>query len=204
MPDTPPMHECVTSPRCPHRERLPGAPRFADVQTRMNCAFHGRSPLRLRRISLGQSVKEPAMSMIRDLRAAVRPVPAQGQHVVRLRPTHPRPRRATRAVVDCAVYRDGAGATASRITPAARRCAGCARDGGFVWIGLHEPTEAEFAGIAERVRAAPAGRRGRRPGPPAAQAGAVRRHAVHRLQDHPLRRARPNSPPPARWWRPAR
>ncbi|CAK7281195.1 hypothetical protein SGPA1_11988 [Streptomyces misionensis JCM 4497] len=41
------------------------------------------------------------------------------------------------------------------------------------------------------VRAAPAGRRGRGAGAPAAQAGAVRRLPLHRLQDHPLRRARP-------------
>ena len=31
---------------------------------------------------------------------------------------------------------------------ACRRSVRCGEDGGFAWIGLHEPTEAEFAGIA--------------------------------------------------------
>ena len=47
--------------------------------------------------------------------------------------------------------------------------------GGFVWLGLYEPTEAELDAIAARLRAAPAGRRGRRLRPPAAQARALRR-----------------------------
>jgi magnesium transporter len=52
------------------------------------------------------------------------------------------------AVVDCAVYRDGARVhTPAPLTPheAMRQVR---RDGGFVWIGLHEPTESEFSGIA--------------------------------------------------------
>ncbi|WTW97163.1 magnesium/cobalt transporter CorA [Streptomycetaceae bacterium NBC_01309] len=85
------------------------------------------------------------MSMIRDLRAAVRP------HAVRRTPllTALQDPVDGDCVVDCAVYRDG------------RRQSGCAgpeaaihdvhtRGDGFVWIGLHEPTAAQLAGIAER------------------------------------------------------
>jgi magnesium transporter len=86
------------------------------------------------------------MSMIRDLRAAVRPRPSlrkdSGSYDTTRDPGTPS------AVVDCAVYRDGARVvTQDQLTPhAAMRQV--RRDGGFVWIGLHEPTEAEFAGIA--------------------------------------------------------
>ncbi|MER5598555.1 magnesium and cobalt transport protein CorA [Streptomyces sp. NPDC002265] len=97
------------------------------------------------------------MSMIRELRAAVRPsrvsLRKDGVHKDSPRldggaydttrdPSTPS------AVVDCAVYRDGARvATAAPLTPhEAMRLV--RRDGGFVWIGLHEPTESEFAGIA--------------------------------------------------------
>ncbi|MEW2294449.1 magnesium and cobalt transport protein CorA [Streptomyces sp. NPDC006743] len=87
------------------------------------------------------------MSMIRDLRAVVRPSrPTQrkdsGTYDTTRDPATPS------AVVDCAVYRDGARLeTAAPLTPqeAMRQVR---RDGGFVWIGLHEPTESEFAGIA--------------------------------------------------------
>ncbi|WP_369233443.1 magnesium and cobalt transport protein CorA [Streptomyces sp. R21] len=87
------------------------------------------------------------MSMIRDLRAAVRPSrptlrKESGGYDTTRDPATPS------AVVDCAVYRDGARVdTPSALTPheAMRQVR---RDGGFVWIGLHEPTEAEFAGIA--------------------------------------------------------
>ncbi|MFB7331954.1 magnesium and cobalt transport protein CorA [Streptomyces adustus] len=97
------------------------------------------------------------MSMIRDLRAAVRPSRVSprkdglhqdgarldgGAYDTTRDPSTPS------AVVDCAVYRDGARvATAKPLTPhEAMRLV--RRDGGFVWIGLHEPTESEFAGIA--------------------------------------------------------
>ncbi|MGV9987641.1 magnesium and cobalt transport protein CorA [Streptomyces olivaceus] len=88
------------------------------------------------------------MSMIRDLRAAVRP-----SRVVPLRKDtsaydNTRDPATPSAVVDCAVYRDGARVeTDVPLTPhtAMRQVR---RDGGFVWIGLHEPTEDEFAGIA--------------------------------------------------------
>ncbi|MEV4743871.1 magnesium/cobalt transporter CorA [Streptomyces sp. NPDC049555] len=87
------------------------------------------------------------MSMIRDLRAAVRPalrrVPTTGGGGG-YDPT--RDHSASTAVVDCAVYRDGKRAS-DHVTPAEamRRVRS---EGGFAWIGLHEPTEQEFAGIA--------------------------------------------------------
>ncbi|MFR9798471.1 magnesium and cobalt transport protein CorA [Streptomyces sp. MS06] len=93
------------------------------------------------------------MSMIRDLRAAVRPArPVLRKSGTRPAPGagHGTPRTAVTpsAVVDCAVYRDGARvATAEPLTPQ-EAMHQVRRDGGFVWIGLHEPTEAEFAGIA--------------------------------------------------------
>ena len=57
-------------------------------------------------------------------------------------------------------------------------CAPATGDGDFVWVGLHEPTEVELEDVADRVRPAPARRRGRRQRPPAAQARALRRHAL--------------------------
>ncbi|MEU6081559.1 magnesium and cobalt transport protein CorA [Streptomyces sp. NPDC047108] len=84
------------------------------------------------------------MSMIRELRAAVRPA---------LRRGHPGygpgtgdPTGFLSSVVDCAVYRDGA-RVKDQLTPheALERARS---DGGFVWIGLHEPSEQEFSGIA--------------------------------------------------------
>jgi magnesium transporter len=51
------------------------------------------------------------------------------------------------AVVDCAVYVDGR--RQDPVTP--EEAFGVARDqGGFVWLGLYEPTEAEFEAIADR------------------------------------------------------
>ncbi len=52
-----------------------------------------------------------------------------------------------RAIVDCAVYVDG-----SRVEPAAdlaETLALARRDRGFVWLGLHEPDEAEMAHVGE-------------------------------------------------------
>ncbi|MFC5718819.1 magnesium and cobalt transport protein CorA [Streptomyces gamaensis] len=89
------------------------------------------------------------MSMIRDLRAVVRPALRResGRRTYDTARTAGARPTTSSAVVDCAVYRDG------------RRVDGCpgpaealrrARaEGGFAWIGLHEPTEREFAGIAE-------------------------------------------------------
>ncbi|MFD3324237.1 magnesium and cobalt transport protein CorA [Streptomyces sp. NPDC058701] len=90
------------------------------------------------------------MSMLPYLRAAVRPslrknAPAQSGYDTTRDPS------TSSAVVDCAVYRDGRraapGLGAACLTPreAMRRVR---EDGGFAWIGLHEPTEDEFAGIA--------------------------------------------------------
>jgi magnesium transporter len=84
------------------------------------------------------------MSMIRDLRAAVRPSLRKENSAY----DTTRDRATSSAVVDCAVYRDGVRvASRDALTPheAMRQVR---RDGGFVWIGLHEPTEAEFSGIA--------------------------------------------------------
>ncbi|NUU22850.1 MAG: magnesium/cobalt transporter CorA [Streptomycetaceae bacterium] len=85
------------------------------------------------------------MSMIHNLRSAVRPAVNRRGRALSAAPDPV----AGNCVVDCAVYRDG------------RRQQGCTspetavqdvqtRGDGFVWIGLHEPTAAELAGIAER------------------------------------------------------
>ncbi|MER6716813.1 MULTISPECIES: magnesium and cobalt transport protein CorA [unclassified Streptomyces] len=87
------------------------------------------------------------MSMIRDLRAVVRPSRVSLRKDSGTYDATRSPATAS-AVVDCAVYRDGRRIeTESPLTPheAVRLVR---RDGGFVWIGLHEPTEAEFSGIA--------------------------------------------------------
>ncbi|MEU4682164.1 magnesium and cobalt transport protein CorA [Streptomyces xinghaiensis] len=96
------------------------------------------------------------MSMIRDLRAAVRP-----SFRPSLRKGHPYPGAAVppgcpdapSAVVDCAVYQDGR-RSRDRLSPAAA-VERVRSEGGFVWIGLHEPTEAEFAGIAREFELHP-------------------------------------------------
>jgi magnesium transporter len=87
------------------------------------------------------------MSMIRDLRAAVRPVRRRRRNgsceYVR------EDALSTSAVVDCAVYRAGRRCSEQLSSAEALRRV---RSGGgqeFVWIGLHEPTEQEFSGIAQ-------------------------------------------------------
>ncbi|MEW2047577.1 magnesium and cobalt transport protein CorA [Streptomyces sp. NPDC051445] len=92
------------------------------------------------------------MSMIRDLRAVVRPARPSlrkgggrtdtGAYDTTRDPATPS------AVVDCAVYRDGARVPYTQPPTPQQAMRRVRRDGGFVWIGLHEPTEAEFAGIA--------------------------------------------------------
>ncbi|MFI9719101.1 magnesium and cobalt transport protein CorA [Streptomyces sp. NPDC052396] len=85
------------------------------------------------------------MSMIRDLRAAVRPALRRaGTPGPYPAPCHP---AAGSAVVDCAVYRGGRRVGAHCGPAEAMRRVRA--EGGFAWIGLHEPTEQEFAGIAE-------------------------------------------------------
>ncbi|MGW0121333.1 magnesium and cobalt transport protein CorA [Streptomyces sp. NPDC003327] len=91
------------------------------------------------------------MSMIRDLRAAVRP---SLRHSLRKTPTTytaydpTRDPSASSAVVDCAVYRDGSRVDDSACLTPRGAMRQVRESGGFAWIGLHEPTEAEFAGIA--------------------------------------------------------
>ncbi|MEU3224168.1 magnesium and cobalt transport protein CorA [Streptomyces sp. NPDC006976] len=89
------------------------------------------------------------MSMIRDLRAVVRP---SLRRTTTLHNSYDATRdpSASSAVVDCAVYRDG-----RRIAEEDGTCRTpheamlrVRESGGFAWIGLHEPTEEEFAGIA--------------------------------------------------------
>ncbi|MFE7611370.1 magnesium and cobalt transport protein CorA [Streptomyces celluloflavus] len=85
------------------------------------------------------------MSVIRDLRAAVRPsrrrddAPYSCEKTVPVCPNS--------AIVDCGVYREGR--RVSRHLSPAEAMASVRADGGFAWIGLHEPSEAEFAGIAQ-------------------------------------------------------
>lgn len=87
------------------------------------------------------------MSMIRDLRAAVRPS-LRKDGVASRDYAATRDPAETTAVVDCAVYRDGVRlASADKLT--LREAIRLVRHGGgFVWMGLHEPSESEFAGIA--------------------------------------------------------
>ncbi|KAA0931661.1 MULTISPECIES: magnesium and cobalt transport protein CorA [Streptomyces] len=52
------------------------------------------------------------------------------------------------SVVNCVAYEEGARVPAGRdLVETVERVRGA--EGGFVWLGLHEPTEVEFAGIAE-------------------------------------------------------
>ncbi|MEU3557677.1 magnesium and cobalt transport protein CorA [Streptomyces fragilis] len=100
------------------------------------------------------------MSMIRDLRAAVRPSQRVARSV-RVRPSRrgaaalahldpavlPAP-PVPSAVVDCGIYRDGRRVVLDSAPTPQEAMRTARRDGGFVWIGLHEPTQDEFAGIA--------------------------------------------------------
>ena len=95
------------------------------------------------------------MSMIRDLRAVVRPALRKSPASYDYGPTRDAV-TGTSAVVDCAVYRDGVRCTDSvgvrdalETVRAGRASEQCDGSDGFVWIGLHEPTEQEFAGIAQ-------------------------------------------------------
>ncbi|AOP49926.1 magnesium and cobalt transport protein CorA [Streptomyces lydicus] len=84
------------------------------------------------------------MSMIRDLRAAVRPSRRRDDTPYRYEKT---PACPNSAIVDCGVYREGR-RVSDHVSPA-EAMAGVRSEGGFAWIGLHEPSEAEFAGIAK-------------------------------------------------------
>ncbi|MFI0784448.1 magnesium and cobalt transport protein CorA [Streptomyces lydicus] len=84
------------------------------------------------------------MSMIRDLRAAVRPSRRRDDTPY---PYENTPACPNSAIVDCGVYREGR-RVSDHVSPA-EAMAGVRSEGGFAWIGLHEPSEAEFAGIAK-------------------------------------------------------
>ncbi|OIJ97214.1 magnesium transporter CorA [Streptomyces sp. MUSC 14] len=88
------------------------------------------------------------MSMIRDLRAAVRPSSRSSLHKDTAPYDTTRDPGTSSAVVDCAVYRDGRRVASGKPLSPHEAMRQVRRDGDFVWIGLHEPTEAEFAGIA--------------------------------------------------------
>ncbi|MFE6229449.1 MULTISPECIES: magnesium and cobalt transport protein CorA [unclassified Streptomyces] len=91
------------------------------------------------------------MSMIRDLRAAVRPSLRPSLRKTPTTYTNYDPTRdhsASSAIVDCAVYRDGSRVDDSACLTPRGAMSQVRESGGFAWIGLHEPTEAEFAGIA--------------------------------------------------------
>ncbi|MDK3258845.1 magnesium/cobalt transporter CorA [Blastococcus capsensis] len=62
------------------------------------------------------------------------------------RPRTPPRRPETGAVIDCAVYVDGRRQAAVAPQDALRVAEGC---GGYVWLGLYAPTEAELEAIAE-------------------------------------------------------
>ncbi|MFG2223698.1 magnesium and cobalt transport protein CorA [Streptomyces sp. NPDC048644] len=84
------------------------------------------------------------MSMIRDLRAAVRPSRRRDGDPYSYEKSAPA--CVNSAIVDCGVYREGRRVRA-HLTPA-EAMASVREEGGFAWIGLHEPSESEFAGIA--------------------------------------------------------
>ncbi|MDT3396218.1 magnesium and cobalt transport protein CorA [Streptomyces sp. B1866] len=85
------------------------------------------------------------MSMIRDLREAVRPALRRTRAASDYDAT--RDPSVSSAVVDCAVYRDGR-RVSDHVSPS-QAMERVRAGGGFAWIGLHEPTEREFAGIAK-------------------------------------------------------
>ncbi|MGW6461461.1 magnesium and cobalt transport protein CorA [Streptomyces sp. NPDC055078] len=87
------------------------------------------------------------MSMIRDLRAAVRPSLRKSSAAYSSYDTTRDP-SASSAVVDCAVYRDGRRLDSAGCQTPREAMLRVREGGGFAWIGLHEPTEEEFAGIA--------------------------------------------------------
>lgn len=84
------------------------------------------------------------MSMIRNLRHAVRRAPRRTVDL-----SHPARSPLGSAVVNCVSYLDGARLQQGN-RPAAEALRQVRRRGdGFVWIGLHEPRQEEFAGLAD-------------------------------------------------------
>ena len=106
-------------------------------------------------------------------------------------------------VVDCAVYVDGKrldGRWTHREAIAEVR----RREEGFVWIGLHEPDAEQITGHRRGLRAAPAGRRGRRARAPAPEAASATtdmlfsvfktmRYVAHARRRRPTRSSSPAS-----------
>ncbi|KIF76561.1 magnesium transporter CorA [Streptomyces sp. 150FB] len=90
------------------------------------------------------------MSMIRDLRAAVRPSLRKPSAAYSKYDTYDATRdpSASSAVVDCAVYREGRRVEKDPCVTPREAMLRVREGGGFAWIGLHEPTDEEFAGIA--------------------------------------------------------
>ncbi|MER7817887.1 magnesium and cobalt transport protein CorA [Streptomyces chengbuensis] len=87
------------------------------------------------------------MSMIRDLRQAVRPALRKSSGPYSAYDATRDPSAST-AVVDCAVYRDGKRLENTGCLTPREAMLRVREGGGFAWIGLHEPTEEEFSGIA--------------------------------------------------------
>ncbi|WP_406724006.1 magnesium and cobalt transport protein CorA [Streptomyces sp. GD-15H] len=84
------------------------------------------------------------MSMVGNLRKVAR-LARRGRRVDL---SHPARSPLGSTVVNCVVYRDGVRQLGTDTVEEAVRHARKHR-GGFVWLGLHEPTEEEFAGVAE-------------------------------------------------------
>ena len=85
-------------------------------------------------------------------RASAAPGPGSTRPGPRPRPAGHQPRNPTRdegmgAVVDCAVYVDGHRQAPVEPDEALRVAEA---SGGYVWLGLHEPTEEEFGALAQR------------------------------------------------------
>ncbi|MEV6168125.1 magnesium and cobalt transport protein CorA [Streptomyces sp. NPDC051954] len=85
------------------------------------------------------------MSMVGNLRRVARLARRGGRRVDL---SHPARSPLGSAVVNCVVYRDGVRQPGTDTVDEAIRQVRKHRDG-FVWLGLHEPTETEFEGVAE-------------------------------------------------------
>ncbi len=85
------------------------------------------------------------MSIVHNLRNTVRP--ARRRRGVDL--SHPARSPLGSSVVNCVVYIDGVRQAGHSPTDEAVQLVREKQGNGFVWIGLHEPTQAEFAGVAE-------------------------------------------------------
>jgi len=92
----------------------------------------------------GNLRKVTGLSKVRGLRK----VAGLARRRPRVDLSHPARSPLGSSVVNCVTYQDGARVPAGGdVADALRRVRG--RGGGFVWLGLHEPTDDEFAGIAQ-------------------------------------------------------